>query len=253
MLQLLQASPVKVCTYGLWTNCLAFADDVNIHSKTAFGMVSLLRLVEDWSTMVGMTFAPHKCILISAAANPAYQLYGQAISNEESSLYLGISVTQKGIDPVKSVSARLEKARKVISMLAEGGMNLGGFTPSASGNIFKSFIRPIYEYGMALLEWPAPQRDAIQKVQNMGLRCLFSASRTTSINAMHKLAQVPLARDRNTLLNARFFGQLQNNSNATIPAVNLFWKGMPKRNRNAKSLISRVQKNRLWSQLELKP
>ena len=251
MLMLLKQSNHKVCTYGYRTNHLAFADDVNIHADAIPAVIELLQIVESWSRRVGMLFAPEKCIYINAEANHELKLYGQRIAFEESSLYLGIAISKTGIDSRKSVTVRLEKARKIISLLSEGGMNLGGFAPSASINLVKTFVRPVYEFGMQLCIWPQKELEQIQITQNMALRCILSAAQKTSISSMHKLLHVPLVKDRNQILSARFHAQLNNNQNATIPAVNLWWKGSNTMNRQS-LIYNAKRKNKIWGKMKLK-
>jgi hypothetical protein len=252
MLLHLQQSNHKVSTYGYRTNHLAFADDVNIHARSPAAMKALLKIVEDWSLRVGMRFAPSKCILISSASNPEYKLYEETINHEPISFYLGIAIATSGIHPTQTVARRLDNAKKITAILTEGGMNLGGFTPSASINLYKTFIRPTLEYGMQLMIYPTEEIQAIQKIQNTALRSILSAPKTTSINAMHKLLHIPFIKERNIELQARFHGQLHNNRNATIPAVNIWWKG--KLNSNRSSLIYQAQqKNPLWLQTNKRP
>ena len=246
MLAELKACPHKVTTYGIRTNCLAFADDVNIHAMSRVEMVTLLKIVEDWSIKVGMRFAPQKCILINQTPITDFKIYGTVVSNEPSTPYLGIMINQSGIDWDGSSIKRTTKAQRAIGVFRDGGMNLGGFTPSASIQIFKAFIRPIYEYGMSLGVYKGEQLEQMQRVQNLGLRSIFSAARNTSIAAMHKLARIPMVKFRNQEIAARFGAQLHNNTCRKITAVRLWWNGLQTARPRSSLIQHTTVKNPLW-------
>jgi hypothetical protein len=247
MLQEMKACPHKVLTYGIRTNCIAFADDCNIHAQTAVGIVALLAIAEEWSLRVGMLFAPGKCILISEQPNPDYKIYNNVIGHEPRSLYLGIMISEDGIEWEGTATKRIVKTQAAIGLFRDGGMNLTGFAPTASIQIFKTFIRPIYEYGMSLGIYKGDTKEKLQKLQNMALRSIFSAARNTSITAMHKLARIPMLTFRNQELAARFGAQLHNNKCKKIPAVRFWWNGLRTVKPRASLIRQTSTNNPLWA------
>jgi hypothetical protein len=128
-------------------------------------------------------------------------------------------------------------------------MNLGGFAPTASIRIFKTFIRPSYEYGQALCCYNGQALDRIQKIQNLALRTIVSAARNTSTDGLHKLLRIPKVKFRNQELAARFCASLHNNKCRKIPAVRLWWNGIQSQDVPRTSLIHHMtSKNPLWNQ-----
>jgi hypothetical protein len=126
-------------------------------------------------------------------------------------------------------------------------MNGAGFPPEASARLYKTFIRPVVEYGMQLEVLQQKSMAIVQKMQNMALRSMFSAHKMASINAMHRLTQIPLIKERNQELNARFFSNLHNNKNSNIIATRVFWNGIG--TRNTKSLIYKATKSPWWNRM----
>jgi len=101
-------------------------------------------------------------------------------------------------------------------------MNINGVSPEASKNLYKTFIRPIMEYGLQLGVLKKNQIVSAQKVQNLALRCIFSAQRNTSINAMHKLLQIESMELRNKILNMKYMAKLNESNDLSIPAVAVY-------------------------------
>ena len=122
-------------------------------------------------------------------------------------------------------------------------MNINGFPPEASLRLYKSFIRPVMEYGLQLKPLSQNEINPYQKTQNMALRQIFSVPRKTSIEAMHKLALIETMEVRNQILNLEFVGKLHNSTDKNVPAVRI-WRSqlqdLPK-----KSLTEQSRKNPL--------
>jgi hypothetical protein len=134
-------------------------------------------------------------------------------------------------------------------MLAKIGMNGTGFHPAASSRLYKAFIRPTMEYGIQIRPLPATQLSLLQKTQNLALRTIFSARRTTSIAAMHKLLLIEPMRERNNALNIKMAGRLLNSTDGSIPAVQIMWNRLS--SRIPGSFTTDAQRNPLWENANL--
>ena len=102
-------------------------------------------------------------------------------------------------------------------------MNASGFPQAASARIYKTFIRPVMEYGLQLTILTAKDIDVLQKTQNFAMRLIFSAQRTSSINALMKLLLLEPMKLRNQVINMKYCGRLHNSFDFNIPAV-LYWR-----------------------------
>ena len=136
--------------------------------------------------------------------------------------YLVININQEGINFVKLAKERTDKAKGVIATLRNLGMNMSGFSVEASTRLYKSFIRPVMEYGLQLSPATPENLRLYQGTQNLALRAIFSAPKTASINALHKLAIIEKIQTRNQVLNLKFSGNLHNSMDGSIPAVRIW-------------------------------
>jgi hypothetical protein len=73
---------------------------------------------------------------------------------------------------------RERKTRLRRDMLRSSGFNTMGLTLDASVAVYKTFVRPMVEYGLALT--PKTILKPIQRAQEHGLRTMFSSTRHTS-------------------------------------------------------------------------
>lgn len=235
----------KLLTEGVRTNALAFADDLNLHARSKEDLQILLDLAEAWSIRVGMRFAPEKCFVFRNYSDAPLMLLGIELPARERIKYLGLNYTSAGIDVAENTIERTANARKVTLMLAGLGMNLTGFPQEASARIYKTFIRPTMEYGLQVRVLPKPQVTLLQKAQNLALRCIFSARRTTSTSALHKLLLIEPMQLRNEILNIKMAGRLLNSTDSSIPAVNLVWNGLS--SRRVGSFTTGAMNNKLWA------
>lgn len=236
----------KVSTCGMETNCLLFADDCNIHSTSIAGIQRLLVVCEDWSRRNDMRFSPNKCFYIGPdAQNHNLQLYGTRLPSPPGTEYLGMTFDQTGLNFESSLNKRTRKVRALIQMLGDLGMNSTGWPLRSSAMVYKSFIRPVLEYGLGLTIWKQAQISKVQKVQNAALRRIFSTGLNTSIRSMEKLLQLEPMSVRNRILNIKFIGRLHNCSNGAIPAVRL-WRYCLQGRPNDQSFMNAIQLNPLW-------
>jgi hypothetical protein len=229
-------------TYGIDISNLAFADDIAILAKTIDELQVLIGTCEEWASENEMEFNPTKCVYIGEATAPL--LYGIAICKEERAKYLGIMFTTNGIETRLTAQERTKKAYNTITNLGKHGMNLTGLSIEASIMVYKTYIRPILEYGILFMD---PDGLLIlQRCQETALRTIFSANRNTSRAAMHLLARVEPLLERQLLLKVSFFGRLNNWNNAAVPAVKVWWNGLLE-TRPKNSLMNKAfQKNSLF-------
>lgn len=221
-----QHDPSKLSVGPYRSNNLAFADDIGLHARSTSLLQELLRICEAWSLDSGMQFQPLKCVALEDSnqpQDPPLEIYGTPLATSEEVSYLGIPFSTSGILFEKNFLARSEKARSTAAALNRMGMNLTGFPQSASALLYKSFIRPIFEYGLALKIKQRQTLTALARTQSFALRLIFSAQRNTSANALQKLLLIEPIETRNLVLNMKFAARLHNSNDNRIPAV-VVWR-----------------------------
>lgn len=235
---------LKLSTHGMKYNHLAFADDIILLTNTRNVMTSLLNICENWSNMHGMRFAPSKCIELSGETSSLhFKLYGLDIPKEKVTKYLGVYFSAKGIDWSAQLEARRQKLLKTLAIFKHIGYNISGYHQSSSVLIYKSFLRPVLEYG-ASLGPPAPIIKRYNSCQNLALGAMFSCARNTSKHALNKLTLVEPMHFRIPYLMVKFGAKLHNNIDAAIPAVRLWWYSL--NSMHSDSLTKNVIAQPIW-------
>jgi hypothetical protein len=208
-------------TLGISTNNRFFADDGALHSLTAPSLRRLLHIAETWSLENGMQFAPLKCAILSPDPAAEFKLYNAVVPHVVQFKYLGLIFERTGINWKQCIDSRIQKVEKLIRWMKSTGMHLYGWRPSSSILIYKTFLRPMLEYGLAVARLPADLLARIQRVQNLALRTIFSCGFSTSIAAMHSLGFVVPIEHRNLELNARYFRKLYDSEDFSNSAVTM--------------------------------
>lgn len=235
----------KPKTGGVSSVSLFFADDGKLHTYKPEDMQLLLNICGAWSTRVGMKFSPTKCYVVSDNDDTILTLYNVQLPTKNEEAYLGIPITNQGINWDAMVNQRTSNCRNAIATLSRFGFNANGWPMEACIRVYKTFLRPTMEYGIALKLLDHKLVSKLQKTQNLALRTMFSVPKTTSANAMMKLAMITPMKTRNYLLNIGFACRLHNSNDAKRPAVKIWWNNIQDRNRK-NSLTKAAIKNPLW-------
>ena len=127
-------------------NCLLYADDIVLISKSGRHLSQLLTLAEADSIARGYRFSPTKCAVISNDSAPK-RLYGAPVPRVKSFCYLGIDFTASGIDEIGHVKRRASKAESAAKSLARIGARSSVLSARSLVQLFKSIVRPCLEYG----------------------------------------------------------------------------------------------------------
>jgi hypothetical protein len=239
----------RVNTLGIQTNCLLFADDANIHSGSLHGLRTLLNACEDWSRRNDMVFAPTKCFYLGPTnmEDMNLLLYGTPLPKVDKADYLGMVFNETGIDFPSNLVKRRNKARNMIQVLGNLGMNSTGWPLKSSTAVYKTFVRPLVEYGLGLNIWSPKVIEEVQKVQNCALRRIFSTSIKTSIKAMEKLLLLEPMVTRNQILHIKLAGRIHNSLDRNIPVVQIWRTRLQHPATNTGSFIlNGIKRNPLW-------
>lgn len=88
--------------------------------------------------------------------------------------------------------------------LSHIGMNATGFNPWRCCNVYKTFVRPTMEYGLACAYLEPRHIQELEKAQNKALRTVLAAPRTCSTESLHRLAEVETMEVRVQILQAKW-------------------------------------------------
>jgi hypothetical protein len=142
-----------------------------------------------------------------AAATDVF-LHGVKIPRTTEFCYLGMVIGPRGLIPELCAEERVRKVTQALHMFRSFGFNARGMRLETRRTMFKVFLRPVMEYGLALIKSKGALFK-LQSAQSMALRFMFSAPQNTSTTALHALAAVPLVSARHVVLRAKWLQRVQ--------------------------------------------
>lgn len=194
------SSPVAI-------NSLLFADDVAVFG-TKFAVQRMLNIAADHSYALGYRWNPTKCAVLNAPSPTSssslgfeFKLYGVNIPRVDEFSYLGIPFQKKGIASGAIVENRLAGATKTMALLTSVGVNRNGFSLLLCARLYKTFIRPKLEYGLAIAKLTAPELKKIERAQNKLVGMFIGSNQTTA--AKH-ITCIPAMSHRHDVLVTRY-------------------------------------------------
>ncbi|KAJ8652485.1 hypothetical protein O0I10_011883 [Lichtheimia ornata] len=247
--------PAHVSIDGQKINSLLYADDVVILG-TWESIPKLLATCEQHSTTLGYRWNPSKCVVLSETEPPPdqaeLQLYGTPIPRDETFSYLGVPFKKNGtIDTSLLIHTRTQAALSSMRILHAIGLRPSGFSRLLACRLYRQFIRPKMEYGLAIHTIPRKLSTVLEQAQSNCLRMIYGGSASASTQVMCHLANLPRMEDRITILQAKFLIRAHN-----LPDDSLLHNLQPIiRNRKTRtgSWRSLLSTNTIWKDLLPKP
>lgn len=223
------------------SKCLFFADDANLHAKNGQDVQTLLNVCGEWATTHGMKFAPDKCFVI-ALSSIDLTLDETPLPQVQDTKYLGITMSNTGPNWTQMASALALKAKNATMALTRIGFNKRNWAPSAKIDVYKLFVRPLFEYGMQVNLYDSKSIQLFERTQQLALRIAYGVPWNTSKTALKRLSCLESVKSRNHLLNAKFLWKLNNQADTSLPAYNTFKDSLE----NTKSLTCEWKKYNMY-------
>lgn len=173
-----------------------YADDVIAMSTSKEGMTSLLQICEEHSRRNLYRWKPAKCMILSNVKNAEFYLYGERIAQVDHAIYLGVPVTQDGIDTKRLIERNISKAMDRVGLLHSVGINKTGLRGYYNACIYKLFVRPILEYGLAVAPVDSKLLKKAETAQRNALLALLGGHKYSPILVINKLSEAPLVAPR---------------------------------------------------------
>jgi hypothetical protein len=136
-----------------------------------------------------------------------FVLAGEQVPRVDSFVYLGVPFSASGIDWVSHWQRMGAKAMNTASFLHSVGVNGGGMDIVSSLALYKGFVRPCLEYGLALCS----KKDAkpVEKYHKAAVRKLASLSKGVSVDALGLFGELAGMEVRRTCLQARWIARVK--------------------------------------------
>lgn len=188
-------------------NSLLFADDVAIFGSKQ-EVQAMLDLAAEHSMTLGYRWSPSKCMVLNAPSPTSssslgfeFKLYGVALPRVDEFSYLGVPFRKKGLCGGAILDNRLAGAIKTMALLTSIGVHRNGFSLLLCAKLYKIFIRPKLEYGLAISRLTAPEIKKLDRAQDK-LVGMFLGSNHTAV-AKH-ITCIPLMSHRYDILVTRY-------------------------------------------------
>jgi hypothetical protein len=115
---------------------------------TATEVQRMLDLAAAHSHQLGYRWSPTKCATINSPR--PLTLCGEELQSVEEFVYLGLPFRKAGLSASSLIQHRTQGTRLAMATLQEIGARPSGFHPLLSTRLYRQFIRPKFEYGLAI-------------------------------------------------------------------------------------------------------
>lgn len=188
--------------------CLLYADDIALVAENPAKLQAMLNVCADLSFTNNYRFNVKKCLYMSKLPH-TFTLYDQPLPKVDICTYLGLPFSLKGLH----IPTWMDSVRKdffaVTFMLSRVGYNSRGFDTLTKLLLYKTFIRPIVEYGLAIIPRRKVIDEFLDKLQNQALRHIHGFSKRTPLrSAMHRIYDLPTMSQRHEWLQGKYFLRL---------------------------------------------
>lgn len=153
-----------------------YADDIAIVADNAGHLSKMLEVCEQFSQDRGFRFSPAKCVcdcLTTRSGTGGKQLYGTPLARNDSFIYLGITMSVKGVDGLGHVTRMALKTCDAANLMRSIGANGHGFGTAAKKRHYETFVRPRLEYGLQLLGPNKAVLHVLEKAQHYALTTMY--------------------------------------------------------------------------------
>ncbi|KAG0820575.1 hypothetical protein G6F19_012390 [Rhizopus arrhizus] len=191
-------------------NSLLFADDVAVIGS-AKSVKEMLKLCEEHSLSLGYRWNPLKCAVLnhptsssSSSGSTHLSLYGTPLPLVDKFVYLGMPFVKTGLSAASVLPLRSPGVLQLMGILNKIGVNRQGFSLLLCARIYATFVRPKFEYGLAISKFSAAQVQEIERLQDRCLRMMVGGHATSSTLIIKHMTTLPSMHHRIDVLTTRF-------------------------------------------------
>ena len=187
-------------------NSIIFADDISLIGQNKVHLQKLLDICDKHSKDNKYEFQPEKSEVMGLARNQIVKLSSN-IKKVNSIKYLGIWFNKNGIDQKKHFGSILNKFQKRISICNKSGILNDYYYPKVVMTVLKVMIRPVFEYGMAVMVLSKNYQNEIQcRMLNL-VKQKLHLPKSTSGNAIIILTSIMDVATRNDFLTSSYYAK----------------------------------------------
>ena len=237
-------------------NIILYADDIVLVSHSLPELQSMLNITEIYGREHEIKFNPSKtCAIALGCKNPSRTLYmcDQPIRFEESIKYLGVKISSK-LTPTAHIDARKQSALAAANSMRKIGLFSNIVSNSIKTLIYKTYVRPILYYGLAVQTVNKTETKNLQTFEATLVKRIVGVSkycRTTPL--MHALG-MERVEDKLAAIKLDLFTRLATNSatSNTAHAIMIEHANSGTKSTNRYSLLKEI-KDLIANQLIISP
>ena len=190
---------------GTLINSLLFADDVAILG-TPTEVQQMLAIAANHSLSLGYRWSPTKCAVLNCPESMNFTLYGEILPRVDEFVYLGLPFQDLGFSRGLGLSTssllhhRTAGTINAMAILQAIGARPSGFGALLSSRLYRQFIRPKFEYGLAISKLTAKDYKELERIQDRCLRMIFGGHRTASTIVFRHICDLPTMKERALIL-----------------------------------------------------
>lgn len=202
-------------------NAILYADDIVLIGKDTEDMQSMLKTCERHSIENNYRYNVAKCEVMklklrvtnegqeqtetqNGAQGPILRVYEQELPWCQNFVYLGMIFNESGLASLDHVNRLVTRALPTLYYLKGKGANGYGFGIKLRACIYKTFLRPKVEYGLAIMRRYKKITKILDSFQHMCLCVLSSVHRNTSASILRVLFGVPKMENRHESLRGTY-------------------------------------------------
>ena len=171
-----------------------YADDVAVIVEREDQLEPLMRILEAHSNTNNYRYNVRKCEILNSPTDAV--LYGERMTHCTTFKYLGCMVDKHGINWDMHLDRLEAKTREMLHFFRSVGYNQGGFRERTRITIFKTFLRPLWEYCLCIMPHIKRHLDRLNRLQHECITAMFSVHRNTSQAALRALTGIPCVHQR---------------------------------------------------------
>jgi hypothetical protein len=190
------------------SNCLLYADDIALLAHNVEELQLLLDACYAFSKRSGLLFSTAKCVTLNVPEGSENHLNHVRLEKVDSFKYVGIWFNKKGIDPKTSISAAEKKVWFTLHNASMAGITSLDFDTKI--RFYYVFIRPILEFGLAIVPYKRREMKKLEKLQSTALRYLLRQRKSCSADALRAICRIPQMYHRQQNLREGFLLHLEN-------------------------------------------
>jgi hypothetical protein len=136
-------------------------------------------------------------------------LYGETLPQVDEFVYLGIPFVKQGMSTEALIRHRTPGTILAMATLQAIGARPSGFSALLSSYLYRQFIRPKFEYALAICRLSITDSKALENLQNRCFRMMTGGHRTSSTVVFRHLCDLPSMTERALVLGMKFCARLE--------------------------------------------